>query len=52
MKFVLDNWVLILAALTSGFLLLWPILAKNAHGAMVNAAQAVNLINATVKYAF
>jgi rhodanese-related sulfurtransferase len=45
LKFVLDNWVLILAALTSGFLLLWPTLAKNAHGAMLNTAQAVNLIN-------
>ena len=46
MKFFVDNWVLFLAALTSGGLLLWPLLSKSAGGgAKVSAAEAVQLIN-------
>ena len=46
MKFFLDNWVLFLAAFTSGGLLLWPLLNQGAGGASkVNAAEAVRLIN-------
>ena len=42
--FLLDNWVLVLMALTSGSLLLWPSLAHQGGGA-VGAAEAVRLIN-------
>ena len=46
MKFFLDNWVLFLAAATSGGLLLWPLLNQGAGGASkVNATEAVRLIN-------
>lgn len=45
MKFLLDNWVLVLAALTSGGLLLWPTLARSGRGATVTTAEAVRLVN-------
>ena len=46
MKFFVDNWVLFLAAITSGGLLLWPLLNQGAGGARkVSAAEAVRLIN-------
>ena len=46
MKFFVDNWVLFLAAFTSGGLLLWPLVSKGAGGgAKVSAAEAVQLIN-------
>ena len=46
MKFFVDNWVLFLAAITSGGLLLWPMLSKNGGGASrVSPAEAVRLIN-------
>ncbi|HJV62318.1 MAG TPA: rhodanese-like domain-containing protein [Albitalea sp.] len=45
MKFIIDNWVLILAALTSGGLLLWPTLQKGAAGGGVTTGEAVMLIN-------
>jgi rhodanese-related sulfurtransferase len=38
------NWVLALAALTSGALLLWPMLARQGAGA-VGTSEAVRLIN-------
>jgi len=44
MPFVLENWVLILAALTSGALLLWPTL-NGQRGGSVGASEAVRLIN-------
>ena len=44
MDFLLNNWVLVLAALTSGFLLLWPTISGSA-GAGVSPAEAVQLIN-------
>ena len=44
MDFLLNNWVLVLAALTSGFLLLWPTLSGGA-GAAVSPSEAVQLIN-------
>ena len=43
MKFLIDNWYLILAALVSGGLLLWPTLRRG--GAVLTPAQAVQLIN-------
>lgn len=45
MKFLLDNWHLILAALTSGGLLLWPALQRRGGADRVTIAEAVRLIN-------
>lgn len=44
MKFILDNWVLLLVALSSGGLLLWPLIRGASAGAL-NAGNAVLLIN-------
>ena len=44
-KFLLENWVLVLAALTSGGLLLWPSLARSGGGGSVGTSEAVRLIN-------
>jgi rhodanese-related sulfurtransferase len=46
MKFIIDNWILILAALTSGSLLVWPMLKEGAAGGTaVSTSEAVRLIN-------
>ncbi len=46
MKFIVDNWLLILVALSSGALLMWPVLRKGAGGSgSVGTAEAVRLIN-------
>jgi rhodanese-related sulfurtransferase len=46
LQFLVDNWVLVLAALTSGTLLLLPLVNKNAGGATkVSPTEAVQLIN-------
>ena len=46
MQFFIDNWVLFLAAITSGSLLLWPRLSGNAGGSTkVSPSEAVQLIN-------
>src|SRR5262245_6627601 len=47
LKFALEgyNWVLILAALTSGLLLLWPMITSGAGGGAVGTSEAVRLIN-------
>ncbi len=45
MKFFIDNWFLFLAALTSGGLLLWPMLSRGVGGAKVSPTEAVMLIN-------
>jgi rhodanese-related sulfurtransferase len=45
LKFLLDNWYLVLAALVSGGLLLWPSLAKRGGAGGVSTAEAVRLIN-------
>lgn len=44
MKFLIDNWMLISLAVSSGGLLLWQALQKNA-GSGVATAEAVRLIN-------
>jgi rhodanese-related sulfurtransferase len=44
-KFFIDNWFLFLAALTSGGLLLWPMLSRGVGGAKVSPTEAVMLIN-------
>ena len=43
-KFFLDNWFLILVAVSSGLMLLWPVLARGGVGGLSTAA-AVQLIN-------
>lgn len=45
MSFLLDNWYLVLTALVSGALLLWPMLARSGGGGRVSAGEAVMLIN-------
>ena len=47
MQFLLEgyNWVYVLAALTSGALLLWPSLAGSGGGGKVGTNEAVRLIN-------
>ncbi len=45
-QFVIENWVLFLAAISSGAMLLWPMVNKNAGGATkVSPTEAVQLIN-------
>ena len=46
MQFIIDNWYLFLAALASGGLLLWPMLARGGLGGdRLSTADAVHLIN-------
>ncbi|MDR6537384.1 rhodanese-like domain-containing protein [Variovorax soli] len=44
MKFILDNWMLILIALSSGGMLAWPLL-RGANSGSLTAQGAVQLIN-------
>jgi rhodanese-related sulfurtransferase len=44
-KFLLDNWMLISVALTSGALLMWPVIAGGARAGSLSPANAVQLIN-------
>jgi rhodanese-related sulfurtransferase len=45
-NFIVQNWYLVLAALVSGGLLLWPAVARSTGGASrVSPAEAVTLIN-------
>jgi rhodanese-related sulfurtransferase len=45
MKFLLDNWLLILAALASGAMLMWPKLGRSGGAGSVSVSEAVQLIN-------
>ena len=46
MKFFIDNWFLFAAAIVSGGLLLWPLIARGAGGpSRVGTNEAVRLIN-------
>ena len=45
MKFFLDNWMLFALALTSGGLLLWPMVRGGVASGAVSTAEAVRLIN-------
>jgi rhodanese-related sulfurtransferase len=44
-KFIIENWYLIVAALVSGGMLLWPMLQKGVSGGGVSPNEAVTLIN-------
>jgi len=45
LNFLVDHWYLVLAAITSGGLLLWPLINRGTQGGKVNAVEAVRLIN-------
>jgi rhodanese-related sulfurtransferase len=45
LNFLIENWFLIVAALVSGGMLLYPMLVSGAQGAAVSPAQAVQLVN-------
>ena len=45
MEFILKNWALVLIAVLSGGMLLWPTLRKGTGGAWVNTLQATQLMN-------
>lgn len=45
MKFLLDNWYLVLAALVSGGMLLWTTFARSTGAGSVSTAEAVRLVN-------
>jgi rhodanese-related sulfurtransferase len=44
-KFILEYWYLIVAAVVSGGMLLWPTLARGVGGAKLSPSEAVMLIN-------
>jgi rhodanese-related sulfurtransferase len=43
--FLIDNWMLFAVALSSGGLLLWPVVSKGVGASGVTPAEAVQLIN-------
>ena len=45
MSFLIENWMLLLVAVLSGAMLMWPAIAGNAGAGSLNANQAVLLIN-------
>lgn len=45
LNFLLDQWFLVVMALVSGGMLLWPQLRNQAGGRSINVAEAVRLIN-------
>ena len=45
MKFLLDNWYLIVAALVSGGMLAWPLISRGARGGGISPAEGVRLMN-------
>ncbi len=45
MKFILENWHLLLVAFVSGGLLVWPMVRKSGGGGAVSPNEAVRLIN-------
>ena len=44
-KFLIDNWFLIVAAVVSGGLLLWPMISRGTGNGKVSPSEAVTLIN-------
>lgn len=45
MKFIIDNWGLILLAMISGGMLLWPAIARQRAGASLDTLAATRLMN-------
>jgi rhodanese-related sulfurtransferase len=44
-KFLVENWILILVAFVSGGMLVWPMVRKGGGGGAVSTSEAVRLIN-------
>jgi rhodanese-related sulfurtransferase len=44
-QFIIDNWILILAAFASGSLLVWPLVTKGGMTGALSIGDAVRLIN-------
>lgn len=44
-KFIIDNWFLILVAFISGGMLVWPAVTRRSGAGAVSASEAVQLIN-------
>ncbi len=45
MQFIVEYWILILAAFVSGGMLVWPMVSKGGIGGAISTADAVRLIN-------
>ncbi len=45
MKFLIDNWMLIAIALSSGGMLVWPMISSGMNAGALSASGAVQLIN-------
>lgn len=45
MNFFIDNWYLVLTAVVSGGLLIWPVMARSGGAHRVSTAEAVRLMN-------
>ncbi len=45
LKFFIDNWMLLLVAIASGALLMWPLVKRGSSAGSVAAGEAVRLIN-------
>ena len=45
MKFIVDNWILLIVAFISGALLVWPMVRKGSGSGAVGTSEAVRLIN-------
>ena len=45
MSFFVENWILVLVALVSGALLVWPLVSRGGGALSVGTAEAVRLIN-------
>jgi len=45
LNFLIQNWFLIVAALVSGGMLLWPLIMSGSQGAALSPAQAVQVVN-------
>ena len=45
LNFLVANWYLVLAALVSGGLLVWPMISRGTQGGKVTPSEAVRLIN-------
>jgi rhodanese-related sulfurtransferase len=45
LSFLIQNWFLIVAAVVSGGMLLWPLIVSGSQGAALSPAQAVQVIN-------
>jgi len=45
LNFLVESWYLVLVAVVSGGLLLWPMISRGSYGGKINVNEAVRLIN-------